>query len=287
MSSKGFITIAENSIIRGEYVDYFRLAYGMALSIKTTQKEISNVSVIIPNDVQIPEKYRQVFDEIIPIPWVDSSGSGAKFYNEPLTYFFSPYDETFKLESDVLLVKDLSQIWECLSYHDFWFMSKVYTYRNEQIFPSKKYRGDFISNKLPNVYNGMMYFKKEELATEFFNMAGFIIKYWEILRKETLDHNRPVNLSTDVVYAMATKFLDIEDKVINDFDFGFVHLKNELMNWDIRYGHKKWYDNIQFFINDDMEIKINHFKQTYPLHYYEKNFLTDALIKKYEKHLGI
>lgn len=286
--SKGFVTIAENSIIDGKVVDYFRLAYGLALSIKATQTEVSNISVLISNDTEIPDKYKQVFDEIIRVSW-STLASGPRFYNEPQAYFMTPYEETIKIEADMLLVKDLWPIWnEYLRFKLFWFTSTVYTYRNEKIVQVPNYREDFISNQLPNVYNGMMYFKKGDFSTNFFSTASYIFKNWKEVSRQLLDYTRPKDASTDVVYAMATKYLDIEEIVIdNDFDFGFVHMKNDLQGWDRKYGHSKWYDNVQCFVTDELEIKVGHYKQVLPFHYHHKEFLTDAIIKKYERYLGI
>lgn len=286
--SKGFVTVAENSIIDGEIVDYLKLAYALALSIKATQIEISNISVLTSKNTKIPDKYKEVFDNIIQMPW-SSLDIGPRFHNEPMAYFLSPYDETIKIEADMLLVKDLWPIWdEYLKFKSLWFTSNVYTYRNEKIFWSPSYREDFISNKLPNVYNGLMYFKGGDFSTNFFKAASYIIKNWHEVSEQLLDHTRPKELSTDIVYAMATKYLDIEEIVIDDdLDFGFVHMKNDLMGWDRKYGHSKWYNNIQCFISDDLEIKVGHYKQLLPFHYYHKEFLTDAIIKKYERYLGI
>ena len=109
--SKGFVTIAENSIVDGEVVDYLKLAYALALSIKATQTEVSNISVLTSEDVKVPDKYKEVFDEIISIPWSTDLEPGPRFYNEPMTYWLTPYEETIKLEADMLMVKDLWNIW--------------------------------------------------------------------------------------------------------------------------------------------------------------------------------
>ncbi len=289
MSSKGFVIVAENSVIDGKFVDYFKMAYGLALSIKATQTEISNVSVLISNDTKVPDKYKLTFDEIIRIPWSTSIESGPVFCNEPMAYFLSPYEETIKIEADILLTKDLWPVWnEYLRFKLFWFTSNVYTYRNEKIFRPEGYRNDFISNSLPNVYNGLMYFKKGDFSSNFFKTSAYIFKNWKEISQQLLDHTRPREASTDIVYAMATKYLDIEEIVIDDdLDFGFVHMKNDLQGWDRKYGYSKWNDNVTCFINNDLEIKVGHYKQIYPFHYHHKDFLTDAIIKKYERHLGI
>ena len=287
--SKGFVTVAENSIIDGEVVDYLRLAYALALSIKATQTEITDISVVTSNDTVVPDKYKEVFDEVLRVPWSHDLDPGPRFHSEPHAYWSTPYEETIKLEADILMTKDLCHVWnEYLQFKLFWFTSNVYTYRNEKIIPSYNYRDDFVSNALPNVYNGMMYFRKGSFSTEFFKCAAYIFNNWKEVSEQLLDHTRPQDASTDVVYALATKVLDISDIVIDDdHNFGFVHMKNDLQGWDQKYGYNNWYDNVQCFVSDDLEIKIGHYKQILPFHYQEKSFLTDDIIKKYERHLGI
>ena len=107
--SKGFLVLAQNS----NNIDYVRQAYALALSIKLSQTTVSDIS-IITND-PVPEDYKSVFDQIIPIPWIDSSTqSRFKVENRWKVYHCSPYEETIVLDSDMLVLEDLTSYWEKL-----------------------------------------------------------------------------------------------------------------------------------------------------------------------------
>ena len=77
--SKGYLTVAQNS----DTTDYMRHAYALALSIKATQKETDQISVMITPGQEYPDKYKEVFDEIIDVPWSDMAAPHKqKFHNE-------------------------------------------------------------------------------------------------------------------------------------------------------------------------------------------------------------
>ena len=61
--SKGFVVLAQNS----NGIDYIKQAYALALSIKLSQLDVNNIS-IITNDT-VPNEYKSLFDQIVPIPW--------------------------------------------------------------------------------------------------------------------------------------------------------------------------------------------------------------------------
>ena len=58
--SRGYIAIAQNS-----KVDYLKLAYALALSLKATQKE-NQFCVCVDEDTKsaMPDKYKEVFDYV-------------------------------------------------------------------------------------------------------------------------------------------------------------------------------------------------------------------------------
>ncbi|MFP3435816.1 hypothetical protein SB781_39315, partial [Paraburkholderia sp. SIMBA_061] len=78
--------------------------------IKATQKDINEVAVIISPKMEIPNKYKEVFDYIIEFPWDDLNfeSDELKFRNEWKIYHCSPFEETIKIESDMLLMSDIS-----------------------------------------------------------------------------------------------------------------------------------------------------------------------------------
>ena len=120
--SKGFFTIAQNS---GE-TDYVRMAYALALSLRCSQKTVKNLSIGITPGTKIDQKYAWAFDNIIEIPWNDhAADSSWKLENEWKTYHMSPYDETVKLDCDMLFFNDIAAWWDAMSGHDFLACNQV------------------------------------------------------------------------------------------------------------------------------------------------------------------
>ena len=281
--SKGFLSVAQNT----SQIDYVRLAYAQALSIKATQANVNEYAVMVTPGTDIPDKYKQVFDEVIDVPWGDMSSKTRKFENEWKTYHITPWDETIKVESDILFTSDVTNWWRFLSDKELWFTSDVHTYRNEVVY-SRACRQMFDDNGLPNVYNGLMFFKKCDLALSFFELAEIIFKNYSVFSKEILDKSRPLWPDTDTVYAMAVKLLEIEPLVMqhNSYMPTFVHMKTELQNW-MSFNSYDWTNQVHATFTDDLELKIGMYKQNLPVHYHVKSFITDEIIGKYERHLGI
>jgi len=103
--SKGFCLLAQNN----STTDYVKQAYALALSIHKFNKD-QKVSII--TDDPIPEEYRSVFDQIIPIPFIDDADhSDWKIENRWKVYHATPYDETIVMDVDMLVLSDISHWW--------------------------------------------------------------------------------------------------------------------------------------------------------------------------------
>ena len=103
---RGFLTIARNS----QNTNYLELAYTQALSVKLTQKNNSVALLSDKNTLNaIEPKHEKVFDYVIELP-EDSkynSDTDFKFYNDHHALRLTPFKETFKLESDILLTQSI------------------------------------------------------------------------------------------------------------------------------------------------------------------------------------
>ena len=157
---KGFCILAQNN----SSTDYVRQAYALALSIHKFNKD--QKVTIITNDT-VPEKYKSVFDQIVPIPWTDQAeGKDWKIENRWKVYHASPYEYTIVMDADMIVTHNIEHWWDELSKRELFFTSNVRTYRNK-IVTSRKYRKVFDSNDLPNLYSAIYYFKKGNTAQEF------------------------------------------------------------------------------------------------------------------------
>jgi hypothetical protein len=272
MSNKGFLILAQNS----EGIDYIRQAYILALSIKRTQSLHNSVS-LLTND-SVPENYKHVFDNIIPIPWEDSAeGTSWKVENRWKFIYATPYDETIVLDSDMLFFNDLVETWDQLENYDLFFSSKVYDYK-ERVVTDIKNRRTFIENSLPNIYFALHYFKKTKFAFEFYKTLELIARNWKPFYNKITPKATQGWLSMDVSAAIAIKILGIEDQVTNpNIDFTFVHMKPNVQQWTtVPY---RWTDSADFYVTDDFHLYINQFKQNKIFHYVENEFLTNQILE--------
>lgn len=276
--SRGYITIAQNS---GD-LDYVRMAYALAASIKKTQSEVDEFAIIVDPNYEMPEEYKWAFDYIIPMPWGDmAEGKDWKINNKWKYYHVTPFDETVVLDCDMLFTRDISHWWDLLSNKDVWACTQVKTYRGE-IATSTYYRKVFVENKLPNVYTAFFYFKKpSKTAEELFKMVEYITDNRETFYNKYLETSIPSFLSMDVVFALAMNLCDLVDECTDESLNlpTFVHMKGKLQNHP-QVG-EAWHEFLDGqYINN--QIYVNQFRQEYPFHYVQKDWLTDDIIKQIE-----
>ena len=50
---------------------------------------------------------------------------------------------------------------------------------------------------------------------------------------------------------------------------------------------EKWTNFLPYYYSKNCELKIGNYKQSLPVHYHDKEFLTDEIISKLERKLGI
>jgi hypothetical protein len=276
--SNGFFTIAQGD-------KYLRFAYALALSLKLSQKEHGDLSVGVTPKTEIPGKYLEVFDNIIDIPWKDAAANSSwKMENEWKSIYMTPYLNTIKLDADMLFFNDVSHWWKPLDSVDIEFATTPKTYRGEDV-NSDFYRKTFTSNDLPNIYSACMYFKKNDIGFEFFKLVETITNNWQKFFYEFLEPlSRPDYFSTDVAMGIAAKIMDIEP-VANVLTF--THMKSRLQLWESGEISEAWMDHIPVYFTEDCQCKLGNYLQYYPLHYFQKNFLTDEMISYMEKRLGI
>lgn len=272
---QGFVTFAINT----PEVDYLRLAYLQALNIKATQPK-SSVSVIV--DVATQEKVNarhiDVFDHIITCDSGSTSSGQNNFQRESQVFRLTPYKETIKVESDLLFTRDISHWWTALRLKNLVLSTGC---KNHWQLPSgvRKYRRVFDDNKLPDVYNGLMYFRYSQEANKFFSVANYIFENWETV-KSTLKNCRDERATTDVVYAVTAHILGAEEYTIPSLDFfNFVHMKSGIQGWNDEHP---WTNYALSEVDGNM-LRINNLNQYSPVHYYHKEFATDELIEHYEQ----
>ena len=89
---------------------------------------------------------------------------------------------------------------------------------------------------MPNIYNGLSYFRKSILAKDFFNLCASITNNWQEVKKTILINCHDKYPSTDVVYALAYRIIDPKQKQLIDYPwFKFIHNKPAIQGHETDY----------------------------------------------------
>lgn len=272
--SKGFVVLAQ-----GE--SYIREAYALALSIKVSQKKNKLVSLITSDNV--PLKYQKVFDKIIEIPWGDDSGTNSRYKaeNRWKIYHASPYDETIVLDTDMLVLEDLTSWWDyCLNY-PVHYCSTIKNYKLETVVDTF-HRKTFIANNLTSPYSALHYFKKSKESWNFYKTLEFVCKNWEWCYTTFAPKEYQNWLSMDLAVAIAIEITGMHNDVIgNQSLLDFIHMKIPLQGWVMI--PESWKDNAPYFLNSKGDLVVGNIKQSKVFHYVEQDFLTDRIIFQFER----
>ena len=278
--SKGIVVLAQNI----SNVSYVTQAELLAMSLKHTNPD-TKISIITNNEVE----NITLFDEIIPIPWNDDAkNSEWKIENRWKIYHASPYEKTIVMDTDMLVLQDISTWWKFLENYKIFYTSKVYTYRGD-IANTSYYRKAFEANDLPNLFCGFHYFEKSDKALEFYQLLELVMQNWQAFYEKFLEGvTRPKHVSVDVCVAIVAMILDCVPEITNpNVDFpSFTHMKKNCQGW--MDSSSNWQDRVGFYISRDCEIKIGNHAQTGILHYTEKDFLEKSpVLERYRNFVNV
>ena len=286
--NKGYFTFAQYS---KKFGDYPRMAYALALSLKASQtKGPTDLTVGITEDdlKRLPKHYLDVFNVEI-IPWTDEAiMHNWKLQNEWKVYHMTPYEETIKLDADMLFTVDVNYYWEIMKARKFGVAvcDTIHTFR-DVVGDDTYYRKTFRENNFYNAYSALTYFRKCNEALTFYNQVEDIYRHWEKYANEFMRINTNDVAYTDEVYGMAVRLLGWQEKVKPPQSFSFVHMKSKcqgLLNYTV--DDSPWTTFLDGQYNNE-GMWINNYYQTKPLHYVEKSWCTDDLITKLEKQAGV
>lgn len=274
---RGFLTFAQNSAD----TDYLTLAYCQALSIKCSQKEVTSYAVIVDAATKalLTDKHREVFDYVIDLPEDDSANDSWKLKNEWQAWWLTPFKETMKIESDMLFSTSIDHWWAGLQQREVVLTASVRDYEGN-VATSRAYRRLFDSNELPDVYNGLMYFRFGKVSREFFIYAKYIYRNWDKFKNELLKDCLNEHPTTDVVFAIAASMIGVEKCTNPALSYPtFAHMKGAMQGWGIGTD---WTDKLYAQIDDELHITAGFTRQLYPFHYYQKSFITNKVVTQYE-----
>jgi hypothetical protein len=273
--SKGFLLFAQNT----DSVDYITQAYALALSIKSSQSAVKSVSLM--TNCKVPKNYCKVFDQIIPIPWTTDTTTSLAGEHRWKLYHVTPYEETMVLDTDMLLLEDISSWWDYCSNYDFKFCSRIKNYKQD-IVHDTYHRKAFIANKLTNPYFALHYFKKNRPAYEFYKVLEFVCNNWQWSYDNFAPDEYQDWLSMDLAAAIAIEISGTHEQAVDLVSpLEFTHMKTPIQGWSPI--PVSWQDTVPFVLNNHGELIVGNIKQSKLFHYVEKNFISNNILTKLEK----
>ena len=174
---KGFLWFAQNN----DSTDYVELSVKLAESIKRHNRE-NKICVVTDEASKFESEH---VDVVKVLKQDDSAEHDIKWANEYKAFALTPFTHTIKLEADMLWTTSTDWWWYYLWQHDLVFSVDCRDYR-DNIVKDTTYRQLFVNNKLPNIYNGLMYFRKSAKAQKFYETAEHIVKNWEEVKSKML-----------------------------------------------------------------------------------------------------
>jgi hypothetical protein len=127
--------------------------------------------------------------------------------NDWQVHLASPYHETIKLESDMLITSPIDSWWTLFRHRDMVISQGARDFYDRPAV-SRYYRRVFDVNCLPDVYNAITYWRVSRTAQEFFRWVRNIFEQWPYFRGLLkFPDEKP---TTDLVYAMAAVIMGTE-----------------------------------------------------------------------------
>lgn len=237
-----------------------RQAYALSLMVKILDQE-RETCVAVKNSNDVPTHYQNGFDYIIELPFgrtePNHSDINIDFWQ---TFYFTPFDESMFLTSCSFATNEIKSLWDIAAIDDIVF-SNALDFRGDKIPPLE-------NNKISTLHSDMVYFKNTEKASNFFKMADPVFKNWrDIYTHLHIDRS---NFDLSIMNG-ATSYLLGESYVVPKY---FNYAKTEQN--DI--------DQLNFWLSDSLELKINNYKQSGIVKYTDENILTDEMIRQIDEH---
>lgn len=196
------------------------------------------------------------------LPYGDQGG----WANDWQMFRVSPYRQTIKLEADMIATSPIDHWWTLFELRDVVISQGARTYYDKSA-ESRYYRKCFDTNRLPDVYNAITYWRLSETAKEFFELVKVIFEDWGKFSK--LLKFAEESPSTDLVYAMAAQIMGPE-QVTLPLGLGptIVHMKRHV-------NPLRGTDWTKELIWENNPFRINTVAQWGFVHYYQKEWRVD------------
>jgi hypothetical protein len=266
--SEGYVVLAQNN----SSTDYVQCARVLAKSLRLI-KDTRPITLITDQE----NENLDIFDNVVILKSTTTKDQW-RLADDSQVYDLSPYDRTFKIESDVIVTRSLDNWWELCSNRDVLVATGALDYHQRET-QSRYYRQIIDKNKLPDVYNGLTYFNKSEFSKQFFTMVKTVFENWTEINTHLMCPSPLEFADTDTVYAIVCKLMNTELTTLPGSPIKWTHMKSK-----INQTGEDWTQDLVWELVD-CDFRINTISQLYPVHYHVKK-LAATLENYYDRKLS-
>lgn len=254
IEEQGYLIVAQNK----NTINYIDCARTLAKTIKYWHPDAK--ICVLTNEKYVTADF--LFDYVHSFPHPTSEHAWA---NDWQVVDATPFRETIKLEADMLITTGIDHWWTMLRHRDVVVSTGCRDWQDRNA-SARHYRKVFDENNLPDVYNAITYWRRSELAQEFFNTVRMIFENWTEYRKLLkFPEDEP---STDVVYAMAANIIGPEKCTMPFATYPkIVHMKRYIAGTQ----HDAWTNELLWEYHNYL-LKINTMIQYGAFHYNVKEW---------------
>lgn len=252
-------------------------AYALSLTLKLADPD-RETCVVVNKFSDVPKRYENGFDYIVELPYGRSEVNHHNiFIDFWQLYYCTPFDESMFVNTYALAVESLDGMWDVARESDLVFASAK-TFRGET-FEGNRF-DVHEKNKLPCHDVGVIFFRKEEITSEFFKMADPVFKGWRDVYREVHTEIKVNDFDFGLMVNTVAKLLGeqyTDPKLFTYTDLSIDFVQEDEKQYD-------WYDSLNIWFTKDLKLKINNHRLSGIVVYQEPRFLTDAMIDKINDH---
>jgi hypothetical protein len=248
---------------------YARHAYGLHLS--AAKHGVPVTVVTLPDD----ETYQWLARRDVPLCTVTDKAKHP-FWYEQHAYDKSPYDLTLKMDADCFIPADadMGLIRRMIEQSEI-VNGVPHTLLHEPVY-SVAYRDREVKMGLPTVYSTMFGFAKCTEAHLFFQHIKMFCAHWG---SDHLPMTKGLEMTTDTLYSMAWAACHNPSAALVGLPFH--HMKPITMGWGTGV-REDWTREVPYQVRGT-SVYVGGQCVSLPIHYQDKNFLSDAVLKELEE----
>lgn len=275
--SKGYIFLGVDDTGKRQNIE---CAYALSLSLKLSDPGCETCVVVNKFD-DVPRRYEDKFDYIVELPFgrteVNHHNILIDFWQ---IYYCTPFDESMFVNTHSLAIDNIESLWEIRNLDDIVFASAL-DYRSD---PTHDHKNFLVQerNNIPAFRSDLIYFNKGQKSSEFFKLADPFFKNWRDIYRENLSEFKANDFDFTLMTNIVAASLDEDYQFPKYFDYTALDI-------DFLYDPEKekqtnWIGNLNVWITNNLEVKVNNHRQTGILYYNDPKVMTAKIIEKLDDH---